>query len=201
MKRLSTVVLTLAMLLTITGCTSNMLGKGAGGAAAGAFSASFIGAATDLIIDGRVNPDRLARNAVGGAIGGGMAGAAVGHQQDVQAAQKAAQASAQAGDAELQKKIGKMNYRALVALVNKQHAEAYRDTIDATRSKERDVKAAAYGIQALIDLDRGNAEGVSEALASFIAIDDEVDDIKAARAGLDQLHKELQQERRIQGIH
>jgi hypothetical protein len=200
MKTISTLVLALMMALTITGCTSNMFGKGAGGAAAGAFSASFIGAATDLILDGKINPDRLARNAVGGAIGGGMAGAAVGHQQDVQASQKAAQATAKQQGLELQKTIGKDNYNALIALVNKQHADAYRDTMAATDSKHRDVKAAAYAIQALIDLDRGNADGVSEALTAFIAIDDEVNDLPAARQGLNQLHKQLQQERKVQGI-
>jgi hypothetical protein len=200
MKTISSILLALIFVLTITGCTSNMLGKGAGGAAAGAFSASFIGAATDLILDGKVNPDRLARNAVGGAIGGGMAGAAVGHQQDVKASQKAARDAARREDSELKKKIGQDNYNALRALLNRQHAEAYRYTLAATDSKHRDVKAAAYATQALIDLDRGNAGGVSEALTAFIAIDDEINDLPAARQGLDQLHKELQQERKVQGI-
>ncbi len=204
MKSVPTFALSLALALTVTGCSTNMVNKGAGGAAAGALSASFIGAATDLILDGKVNTDRLARNAVGGAIGGGMAGTAVGYQQDVKAeqqvAQKAAQTTAEAKGVELQKTIGKSNYSALVALLNKQHSDAYRYTLESTSSKKSDVKAAAYGIQALIDMDRGNADGVTEALTSFIGLEDQTDDLPTARKDLDLLYKELQQERKIQGI-
>ena len=73
-----------AVLLTIlfSACGPKSAEYGVKGAAGGAVSASFVGAVTDLIVDGEVNSYRLTRNMVGGAVAGGTAGAIVGHQQD-----------------------------------------------------------------------------------------------------------------------
>jgi hypothetical protein len=192
------------------GCGTNAFHKGVGGAAAGAVSASFVGALTDLIVDGRVNTYRLQRNMVSGAIAGGATGAAVGAQQDrQQAAQKQARREQaarqqaqdeQTSERELVKRIGKDNYRALEDLIHFRHKDAFARTLKSTRSKNTSYQAAGYAIQALVDNDRGNADGVAEALEKFLGVSDEVDSMKEAQKGLKDLAQGLHDERRVQGI-
>ena len=188
-------VLCMASLFLCVGCSTNMFKTGVGGAASGALGASFVGAMTDLILDGKVNTDRLARNATSGAIAGGMAGAAVGHNQDVKetaAAKKKAQADFKA-------KIGNDNYSALSDLLNCRHATAYRKATKATGSRKQDVKEAAFVIQALVDTDRGDSKQAEEALKQFMALNDDTTK-RDAKAGLKELHRAIQDERKAQGI-
>jgi hypothetical protein len=163
-----------------------------------------LGAVTDLIVDGRVNTYRLERNLVGGAVAGGVAGAAAGHQQDVRAEQqRRAQAAAAADrepDRELVAKIGKDNYAALGALLNYRHEEAYRRALKATRSKNRAYQESGYVIQALVDKDRGHADGVQEAVTQFLDLNDTVKGEQEARKGLDDLYQLLEDERKVKGI-
>ncbi len=198
------IVLTTAAILT-SGCTSNMAGKTAGGAFGGALSASFVGAMTDLIIDGKVNTDRLARNATSGALAGGMAGAAYGHQQDMRAERErqmrqAPPPKADADDKALMKQIGPDNFDALVSLLYGQHEAAFKSTLKGAESKHTEYVEAAYIIQALIDLERKNENGVTEALKAFIEANAEASDLKETRQGLDELHRELVVARRVKGI-
>jgi len=184
-----------AALMLSMGCSSNMFKTGVGGAASGAMGASFVGAMTDLILDGKVNTDRLARNATSGAIAGGMAGAAVGHNQDVKeeaAARKKAQADFKA-------KIGSDNYSALDNLINCRHATAYRKATEASKSRNKEVQEAAYVIQALVDTDRGNKEQADAALKQFISVNDKTSK-SDAKKGLKELMKVLKEERKSQGI-
>jgi hypothetical protein len=195
-----TLLIALICLLT-SGCSSNMFNKGVGGAAAGAASASLVGALTDLIVDGRVNTYRLQRNVVGGAIAGGAAGAAVGHRQDAAKAQaQQRQAPPDPPDKALIKEIGKDNYKALTDLVYYRHEDAYARTLKSVRSRNEDHQAAGYAIQALIDEDRNNPEGVMDAIEEFLKVSTEVQDMKEARKGLEDLTRELADERRVKGI-
>ena len=191
----------LLIVSALTGCSTNMFSKAAGGAAAGAVSASFVGGVTDLILDGEINTDRLARNMVGGAVGGATAGAVVGHRQDQQEAQRAAQEAdkKKEADKELIKKIGKENYAALNDLLNYKHEEAFRRTLKSTKSRNEEQKKAGYAIQALIDKDRGNKEGMNEAIDALLEINSDITR-KEAEKGLKQLSSALNDERRAQGI-
>lgn len=191
----------------VSGCSTNMLSKGVGGAAAGATSASLLGAVTDLVIDGEVNTSRLQRNLVSGALAGGTAGAVVGHQQDQQqAAQQKTPAAKPAPTPprmdvkKLTKEIGSDNVEALNDLFNYRYQDAYAWTLKSTKSKKTPYQAAGYAIQALIDLDRGNTEGVAESLAELVKVSDEVNSLDEARKGLNDLSSELKDERRVQGI-
>ena len=195
----------LGLLLAVSlaaGCSSNMFAKGAGGAMAGAASGAFLGAVTDLIVDGQVNTDRLERNLVSGALAGGAAGAAVGHQQDQRAAQ--AQAAAQASkpaDAgqDMIKKIGRSNYDALVALINYQHEDAYRLAVKGGKSKDQEQQEASFVVRALVDKDRGNADGMEDAIGGFLASDQGVSEAEA-RKGLNDLYQRLEDERKARGV-
>ena len=197
----------LAATILASGCSSNMFSKGAGGAVAGAASASLLGALTDLVVDGRVNPYRLQRNLVGGAIAGGTTGAVVGHQQDVakeqrrQARQQKEAASSQRDKAKaLGREIGDNNVNALADLLNYRHEDAYAKTLETVRSNKQHIQTAGYAIQAMIDDDRRNPEGVTEALEAFVAASSEVDNIKDARSGLTELMRQVSDERKVKGI-
>ena len=205
MRYTKSIFLTLSAIgLALTaGCSSNMVSKGVGGAAAGAVSGSMLGAVTDLIVDGEVNTYRLKRNMVSGAIAGGTAGAAVGHKQDK--AEEAAKAppkapAGSASDKELIEKIGEDNYRALEHLVHYQYEEAYRSALKASESKNSVHRDTGLAMQALIDLDRGNRDGMNDSIDAFLEVSDTVADRDAAEKGLNELQKELKQERKIQGI-
>lgn len=198
-----TVSLAMAVLLAAAGCSTNMFKKGAGGAAAGAASSAFLGAITDLIVDGSVNTYRLERNLVSGAIAGGAAGAAVGASQDRQKAQ-AAQAAKPTPPPEPGKEaiaeIGRDNYEALVALISYRHEDAYRKAVKGGKSKNPQHQEASYVIRALVDKDRGKADGVADALASFLELDTSVKNEAEARKGLDELYQGLEEERKAQGV-
>ena len=210
MKKLSIMTGAVAAMLAAAwltaGCTSNMLGGATAGAATGAVGSSLVGALTDLIVDGQVDTYRLSRNLVGGAVAGGMAGAAAGHHKDVvegqqkQPPQPARQPAVQPPDKELIAKIGNSNYAALNDLLQFKHESAYRHTLKAARNKQSDIQEAALAIQALIDLDRGNAAGRDDAIARFLELNDTVTSEKEALKGLKQLHAELKNERAVQGI-
>jgi len=200
MKRI--VSISILFLFLCVGCSTHMFKTGVGGAASGAVGASFVGAMTDLILDGKVNTDRLARNATSGAIAGSMAGAAVGHNQDIKEEQAARKVEAEArrkAQADFKAKIGSDNYSALTDLLNCRHSTAYRKAAKAADSRNKDVQEAAYVIQALVDTERGNREQAQEALKQFVAINDNTSKSDAQK-GLKALLKALGDERKAQGI-
>jgi len=193
---------TLGAMLT-SGCTTNTVTGAAEGATVGAVSASFVGALTDLVVDGRVNTYRLQRNLVGGAIAGGAAGAFAGSAKDRAVAQREPtrpQAASPDADAELISQIGKDNYEALVDLLNSRHETAYRKTLISAKSDNKPYRLSALAIQALIDRDRNDEAGMVASLQQFVAEDDEIKDFDEAKGELEVLHQELLDERRIRGI-
>jgi len=189
------------VLSAFNGCSQKSAEYGAKGAAVGAIGAGMVGALTDLIVDGRVNPYRLQRNMVGGAIVGGAAGAAAGHNVDEKEKQAARNNEIKASDKneKFRKKIGDTNYKALESLIFCHHEEAFRLTLKSVNSSQADHELAAYVIQALIDKDRNNSSGVKHALEAFIAKDEQIKSIDAASRELDKLYLQLQDERRIDG--
>lgn len=190
-----TVGLAMTMLVA-TGCSSVKMG--AGGAAAGAASAGFLGAVTDLIVDGSVNTDRLERNLVSGALAGGTAGAVAGARKDQQQA-AAKPPKPTEPDQEMIKKIGNKNHDALVSLINYRHEDAYRMAVKGGDTKNQEHQEASYAIRALIDKDRGNADGMADALNSFVELDGDVGQADAQK-GLNDLHQGLEDERKAQGV-
>ncbi len=197
--------------LLLAGCTATTAEYAAKGAAAGAVSASFIGAMTDLIVDGRVNTYRLSRNMVGGAIAGGIAGGVAGSQAEEAAVEKATaremertpilETEESADEAEsLEKSIGRENVNALKALVQCRHEDAFRKALQTSRSENPEYREAGLIVQALVDRDRGNSAGVDRVLSEVIAMNDKLEDITSARQGLDDIYIILQDERRIQGL-
>jgi hypothetical protein len=139
-------------------------------------------------------------------VAGGAAGAAVGASQDrkaadQQAAQQAAAKAAQPDDASKEdiKRIGQQNYDALVALINYDHEKAYRLAMQAGNSKDERYREASYAVRALVDKDRGNADGMEDALNSFLELDKGISE-ETARKGLNDLHQGLEDERKAQGV-
>ena len=106
--------------LCLAGCAQTTVEHAAGGATVGAVSASFVGAVTDLIVDGKVNSYRLSRNMVGGAVAGGVAGGVAGHKKAK--AEEAARAKQEqqvpSGLAELEQTVGSDNMRSLQNLLH-----------------------------------------------------------------------------------
>ena len=186
---------TVAIVLA-SGCTTNMRQKATGGAAAGAVSAAFVGGVTDLLLHGEVDGDRLARNLVGGAVGGATAGATIAHKQDKNAARE----EAKKNGTELAEKIGKQNYDALNNLLNYDYTKAYSTTMKVVKSGSQKEKETAYVIQALIDKDRGNTEGAQEAIAEFIKLRGKDQTKSKTEKALNDLHNNLKEQRKIQGI-
>jgi hypothetical protein len=178
------------------GCTTNMKQKAAGGAAAGAVSAAFVGGVTDLILHGEISGDTLTRNLVGGAVGGATAGAAIAHKQDKKAAQDTAKKDAE----KLADKIGRSNYDAFNDLLNYKYTESYAKTIKTAKSGSKNEKEVAYVIQALIDQDRGNIKGSQESLAEFVKLRGGSQSKAGAEKALNKLHDNLNEQRKIQGI-
>ena len=201
-------ITSILLAFTIYACGPKSAEYGVKGAAGGAVSASFVGAMTDLIVDGEVNTYRLTRNAVGGAVAGGTAGAIVGHQQDKadtaqdKAAEQAVASGATATDAEvaaLKKKIGPDNVNGLKQLVQCNHEAAYRSGMTAARSDNPDFKEAGLVVQALVDRDRGNMEGANRVLPEIVEMNDKLADLTAAQKGLEDLHQMVVDERKING--
>ena len=199
----STLLASLLAILLFSGCGTNMFKLGVGGAAGGAVSASLLGAVTDLIVDGEVNTYQLQRNMVSGALAGGTAGAVVGHQKyktEEQVKAASTPPPPPAAEKDLVKKVGKDNYRALEDLVHYRHADAYKSATKAVKSNNQTYQEAGYAIQALVDLDRDNTDGMQEAISQLLQLDGAVKDAKAAEKGLKALQGELQDERKAQGI-
>lgn len=184
------------MIVTGFGCTTNMKQKAAGGAAAGAVSAAFVGGVTDLLLHGEISVDSLAENMVSGAVGGAAAGAAVAHKQDKKAAQDSAKKDAE----KLADKIGETNYDAFNDLLNYKYAESYEKTLKVVKSGSKEEQEVAYVIQALIDKDRGNDEGSKESLDEFVKLRGKSQNKADAESALKKLHDNLKEQRKIQGI-
>ncbi len=211
MKNLKISFIFLVSFLLLAGCTATTAEYAAKGAAAGAVSASFIGAMTDLIVDGRVNTYRLSRNMVGGAIAGGIAGGVAGSQAEKTAVEKAnaremektliLETEESDDEAEsLEKSIGPDNVNALKSLVQCRHEDAFRKALQTARSENPEYREAGLIVQALVDRDRGNTAGVDRVLPEVISMNDELEDMTSARQGLDSIYIILQDERRIQGL-
>lgn len=189
-------------LLSFSACSQKSAEYGATGAVTGAVGAGLIGALTDLVIDGQVNPQRLQRNLVSGAIAGGATGAIIGeneNQKMKQQQQNQEAAPVVTGDDKLKKKIGGDNYAGLEYLISCKHTEAYRMTLKSAKSSKPNYELSAYVIQALIDRDRNNTSGETRALESFITKDEKINSVDVARGELDKLYEQLQDERRIRG--
>ncbi len=195
-------------LILMAGCSEKTTQGAAKGAVAGAASASLLGAVTDLIVDGRVNTHRLERNLVAGAVAGGVAGGVQGSQQDKQ--EKAIQDQAQgqkktqvAQDQEiaaLEKEIGSDNVQGLVHLINCDHKNAFSIGLKTEKSTDRNIAEAGVILQILTDEDRGNAEGVTLGIKSFLGKSDQIDSEDIARQELEKLMTALINERKIQGL-
>lgn len=190
----------------LIGCSSTAVEHAAGGAAAGAVSASFVGAMTDLVVDGRVNTYRFARNATAGAIAGGVAGGISGQakheaqEKQKQAQQAATAPPAPAADADLAKKIGSENVQGLSNLIQCRHEEAFRIGMRTAQSDKREVMEAGIALQALVDKDRGIMDGADRAVQAFVDRSSELNDVATAKSELNKLHDMLKDERRVQGL-
>lgn len=212
MKNISVLFVSLILPAIIAGCSATTTEYAAKGAATGAISASFVGAMTDLIVDGRVNTYRLSRNLVGGAIAGGVAGGMAGAQKEEATEKKAAaqQASYAAApdkdvtDAEIEaliKEIGPDNVDALKALVLCRHEEAFHIALKTSRSEDPDYREAGLIIQALTDRDRDNTAGIERVLPEVVALNGNIEDVEAAKQGLEDIYNVLIDERKIQGLN
>jgi len=210
MKRgLEILVVLVCTYVIVTGCSSTSVEYGAKGAVGGAVSASFVSAMTDLIVDGRVDTYRMSRAAAAGAVVGGTAGAMAGQaqyeqqkEQEVQAEKEAARKSAQADTSvqALEAEIGKQNVQGIWELVQCNHEEAYRIGLSTARADEKQIMEAGIILQALVDRDRGNTDGMDRALQSFVEQSSEVDDVQTAKAELETLHGMLMDERKVHGL-
>jgi hypothetical protein len=194
---------TVVAIFLLSGCSTKSAEYGAKGAATGALGSSLVGALTDLIVDGEVDTYRLSRNMVGGAIAGGATGAIVGSRvendknKDI-AIEKNKKSNTQ--DAQLRNEIGTKNYQALELLVTCKHSDAYTLAIKEENSSNKEYKLAAIALEALIDKDRGNSDGVKSATQRYIALDDKIKNEKDATVELDKLYEKLKEQRRIQGM-
>ncbi|NOR57494.1 MAG: hypothetical protein GQ474_03115 [Sulfurimonas sp.] len=189
-------------ILTFSACSQKSAEYGTAGAVTGAVGAGMVGALTDLIIDGKVNPQRLQRNLVSGAIAGGATGAIIGQNEENKSKKKeiASEPVTDHDDEEkLKKKIGDDNYVGLEYLISCKHSDSYRMALKASKSSNITYELTAYALQALVDRDRNNASGETHALESFIAKDEKITSIDVARGELDKLYEQLQDERRIRG--
>ncbi|MGX9522382.1 hypothetical protein ACWX0P_26805 [Vibrio mediterranei] len=181
----------------LLGCGSNTTQGAAEGAAVGAVSAGMLGALTDLIVDGEVDTYRLSRNVTAGALVGGTAGAVDGYAKDQQ--QEAQQQKATA-PAKPSLDFGPDIDASVNALISCQHDNAYRSALAAESASQESYKEAGVAMQALIDFDRHNTEGVDRAVSKFVKMSSSINDPAVAQTQLEAFHKELQQEREIAGL-
>jgi hypothetical protein len=190
-------------IVLFSGCSTKSAEYGAKGAATGALGSSLVGALTDLIVDGKVDTYRLSRNMVGGAIAGGATGAIVGSRvendknKDIKIEKNN---TPNTQDEKLKSEIGAKNYQALELLVTCKHSDAYTLAIKEENSSNKEHKLAAIALEALIDKDRGNSDGVKSATKRYISLDDKIKNEKDANTELDKLYEKLKEQRRIQGI-
>lgn len=186
--------------LIMLGCSSNQASGAAGGAAIGAAGSAVVGVLVDLIVDGKVDAHRLARNATGGAIVGAAAGTAAGYEQDQREAAAAKQAAVAAEMQKYQEKIGQSNVYALTELIQCRHDAAYKYASQSAQFGNKDEKLAGFAIEALVDKDRGNQTGVSNAVNAYIKLDDHIKTKEKAYEELDKLYIKVLDERRAQGL-
>ncbi|MGR5284289.1 hypothetical protein ACP3V5_03140 [Vibrio maritimus] len=183
----------------LVGCGANTTQGAAEGAAVGAVSAGMLGALTDLIVDGEVDTYRLSRNVTAGALAGGTAGAVDGYAKDQQAEAKQASESAPPPPAKPTLEFGPDVESSVTALIACQHDDAYRAALRAEEASQQSYKEAGVAMQALIDYDRDNTEGVDRAVSKYVKLSSSMNDVNQAKVQLEALHKELQQERQIAG--
>ncbi len=200
MVRMMICSLGLILGLSFLGCSGKTAEYSAKGAAAGAVSASLVGAVTDLIIDGRVNTHRLERNIVGGAVAGGIAGGVAGHAKD-KAEKEQKESSAPPSDdyAALEKEIGPQNIAGLEQLINCRHKEAFALGLETEKSDNPSYSEAGLILQILVDHDRNNREGVTSGITRLGQVNDKIGNKETAMKELDALSSALQDERKIQG--
>ena len=67
------------------------------------------------------------------------------------------------------------------------------------RSDNPDYKETGLVLQAMVDRDRGNMDGVNQVLPEIVKMNDKLVDLAAAQKGLEDLQKMLVDERKIQG--
>jgi hypothetical protein len=159
-----------------------------------------LGALTDLIVDGEVNTYRLSRNVTAGALAGGAAGAVDGYAKDQQAeATQAKQNTTPPAPAKPALEFGPDVEGSVTALIACQHDDAYRSALRAEQASQQSYKEAGVAMQALIDYDRSNTEGVDRAVSKYVKLSSSMSDVDQAKTQLEALHKELQQERQIAG--
>lgn len=194
----------LVLILITVGCTQNIASHSAGGAAAGAGGAMFVGALTDLIIDGKVDPRRLQRNAVSGGIVGGAGGAAVGYQKDKaeEKEEKLKQSNVTKSEAtKLREQIGDDNFKGVKYLIACDHESAFRLTIQTVKSEKLNYRKAGVVLQALIDKDRGNEDGVNRSINQYLELAENTDlNTSTASKELGHLYSQLVDERKVKGI-
>lgn len=183
----------------LVGCGANTTQGAAEGAAVGAVSAGMLGALTDLIVDGEVNTYRLSRNVTAGALAGGAAGAVDGYAKDQQAEPTQAKQNTPPAPAKPALEFGPDVEGSVTALIACQHDDAYRSALRAEQASQQSYQEAGVAMQALIDYDRDNTEGVDRAVSKYVKLSSSMSDVDQAKTQLEALHKELQQERQIAG--
>ncbi len=191
--------------LFFLGCSGKTAEYSAKGAAAGAVSASLVGAITDLIIDGRVNTHRLERNIVGGAVAGGVVGGVAGHSMDKAEKQQKESAAAapfshEDNYSKLEKEIGPRNIEGLERLINCGHKEAFAVGMETQKSDNPAYSEAGLILQILVDHDRNNQEGVVSGITHLVQVNDKIGDKETAIKELEALSSALKDERKIQGL-
>ena len=191
-------IVSLSATLLLAACSQQAMIYGAKGAATGGGGAAFVSAMTDLIIDGKVDSDRLTRAAVGGAVAGATAGAIYGQQQSNLSARSAGnQVPSTPAVNQLRAQFGEQNTQSAVALVNCDHQQAFRYALDAEKSSDQQQRNAAIALQALIDADRGNSSASRATMQRY----QQATGHSAANvsSGLSQLQQQLYNERRVAG--
>ena len=199
---ISVLAISILATLGIWGCGGKSAEYAAKGALGGAVSASFVGAVTDLIVDGRVNTYRLERNIVAGAVAGGTAGAIAGSK--VPADPPPAESSPKKNGRDeaydqLERDVGPENMKGLEMLVFCDHQGAFSTGLNTEKSDDPGYSEAGLILQILTDHDRGNTEGVDRGLDKLLTTNDQIGTMGQARQELDNLWTALKDERRIQG--
>jgi hypothetical protein len=180
MKR-STVIALTACALLLGGCSdSRMAAKGAGeGAAAGAASGAVWGALWSAVWGGNVVEGAAAGAAVGagtGAAAGAVAGGAA--------------------EARVRDELGRDNYRAVLRLVDCEHAAAREALAPGSASDDRHHRLAALWIDVLIAEDENDKARLPELYERVVAADDEMETVEDVRVEGRLLLRDLREYRR-----
>ncbi|WP_455755999.1 hypothetical protein [Sulfurimonas sp.] len=187
----------LIIVLAFSACSQKSVEYGTKGALAGGVGSAFVGALTDIVLDGKINSSTLTRNLVSGAIAGATTGAIVGSNSKKETKKVESKPTE---ELMYKEKIGSENYTALNHLVECRNNVSYRITIKTESSQNKDYKLAAYAIQALNDKDRKNEIGITQSINKFIALSDKIRTKDTAKIELDKLYSKLLNERRVRGI-